>query len=156
MKMSAMPEKTTKLSDEQKAEMIRLWQQRKTASYIAGMFGVSRNAVIGIMTRMRNKGEDISSRSDRKKPKPVKPVRQIKSIFDSKVEIDGNPTDILGLKNRSCRFIVQGTGVNAKFCNADKWYGAYCEEHYKLCYIPTRRAHITEKIREADNNRGQA
>jgi len=151
--MSATPEKPTKLSDEQKAEMIRLWQQKKTASYIAGMFGVSRNSVIGIMTRMRKKGENISSRSDRKKPKPL---REIKSIFDKKIDIEGNPTDILGLRNRSCRFIVQGTGVHSKYCNADKWYGAYCKEHYKICYIPTRRAHITEKVREADNNRGQA
>jgi hypothetical protein len=43
------------LTDRQKA-VIRLWAEGKTGNYIAGMLGITRNAVIGIVSRLKYKG----------------------------------------------------------------------------------------------------
>ena len=65
------------------------------------------------------------------KPKPVE------RLFDF-VE-PKNGLTILTLRRNSCRFIVREDDTPI-YCGAPKERGPYCAAHYKVCYVPVKKA----------------
>lgn len=65
------------------------------------------------------------------KPKPVK------RLFDFAEPKTGKT--IMTLRHDSCRFIIND-GETPIYCGKKKERGPYCAEHYKVCYVPVRKA----------------
>lgn len=120
------------MTEEKRAEILRLWNLGYSSSKIAAEIGLSRNSVIGAVHRMRQAGVEIIKKEKVKskkiaKPKAPKPIKR-DPFYD-------NPVDILGLRMSSCRFIVEeGTTEATKYCNQKAWKASYCKDHYKICY----------------------
>jgi hypothetical protein len=134
-------------------KILKHWEQGKAASQIADELGITRNAIMGHLYRMRQAGVKMRQKSPnkdqpaprpigmkkfvRKAPAPIKPtIAEIQKQNDPTPT--GKPVPLIQLKSNSCRFVV--SGVMAKdflFCNEPKWGGSsYCEKHHYICYIP--------------------
>ena len=103
------------MTEEKRAEILRLWNLGYSSSKIAAEIGLSRNSVIGAVHRMRQAGVEIISKErvkSKKVSKPKAPKPPKKDPFYN------NPVDILGLRRSSCRFIVEeGSPEATKYCN---------------------------------------
>ena len=140
--MSDQPKQKRQMTEE-KREIIRdLWNKGHSSSQIAVVVGLSRNAVIGAVHRMKKKGVEINA-----KERPVSKKKEVIEIIENDYGgYYGEPVDILGLRMHSCRFIVEeGTPYTTKYCNKKSWQASYCKEHYKVCYIP-----INKRSKETD------
>jgi hypothetical protein len=121
------------MTEEKRAEILRLWNLGYSSSKISAEVGLSRNSVIGAVHRMRQAGVELTKKERVKskkvaKPKEQKPEKKHDKFYD-------NPVDILGLRMSSCRFIVEeGTPEATKYCNQKSWKSSYCKDHYKICY----------------------
>ena len=125
--MSILPEET-------KERIKELWTLGWSSTKIGLELGLTRNSVIGVVHRMRQKG--ISIPSNRKTTIKKKYTREketkARSERDKYYE---SPTDIFGLRMSSCRFIVEeGTVYTTKYCNQKAHKASYCKDHYKICY----------------------
>lgn len=92
---------------------------------VADKLGVTKNVVIGRMSRYIKKGGDFA-RS--KKSKTIK----------HQVEHPVNPIggiSILDLRNDSCRFMIG----EHRYCGQDVVMQSYCESHAKECYITPKK-----------------
>lgn len=140
--------------------IVEMWNAGKSAGEIAHHFKVTRNQVMGKVSRLRKEGvflrtaasplarvKVIEVKTDRgwKKRKdttrpPVavslKPIEQF--VFDfGPVETN---IDILQLTPHSCRYIVgEDRRRGALYCGEPKSYRSYCETHAKLCYVMTKQ-----------------
>ena len=136
--------------DPKTREILVLWEQNKTAKQIGEELGITRNAVIGRVTRARmagvkiNRKELIRSRAVEKKPLVVKNRRIIRE-FKMRCE----PLPILEmvtpeqirrsipmsqLTSKSCRYILNDDRFHPIYCGAPKEQKSYCGKHYALCY----------------------
>lgn len=110
---------------------IALWQQSLTSYQIAERLGVSRNAVLGVIKRHRDKGNQLRGKVVKiQKPKPVE------VLFDYLEPKTG--VSLFGLRHSSCRYII-GEDESAIYCGRTKERGSYCAEHYRLCYVPVKK-----------------
>jgi hypothetical protein len=120
------------MTEEKRAEILRLWNLGYSSSKIAAEIGLSRNSVIGAVHRMRQAGVEIIKKEKVKSKKVAKPKAPKPPKKDP---FYNNPVDILGLRRSSCRFIVEeGSPEATKYCNQKAWKASYCQDHYKICY----------------------
>jgi hypothetical protein len=134
-------------------KILQLWETNVPSSEIAKHLGITRNAVMGHLYRMRHAGVPMRQKHPdtkkaaprpiglkklvRKAPAPVKPtIEEIQKQSDQKPT--GKPVPLMQLKSASCRFVV--SGVMAKdflFCNEQQKPGSpYCAHHHAICYVP--------------------
>lgn len=143
-------------TDRDKQRIAAMLRDKLTASEIGAYFGVSRNAIIGIVGRTpelskigyRHRAKSKPAKKDSSsKPKRRPSVRLLvqnlvhkkasrskdKPFVDPTVTADLEPRRItlMELDWRDCRWIVEGTGERALFCGLPKLPGSsYCECHY--------------------------
>ena len=144
-------------------KLIELWNAKASASEIGKELGLTRNAVIGRIKRLRDKGVKLRSftaapknevsrvrvrevKTDRgwvknKEPIKVKGPAQLHFNFDPPAEKPKRSIDILQLTPRSCRYITgEDNKRGALYCGDNKSVGSYCAEHAKMCYIPLKKS----------------
>lgn len=150
------------MTESDKALMLQMWQDGKSATEIGLHFGVTKNVIIGKIYRMRQKGVVMERKADKKKvevhrerlvplpkiekidrretnrPQSVKVIQFPLKLVHS-VDVPTSPkVGILleCLTVDSCRYILSDHHFGqAVYCGDDKKRGAYCEDHAKLCYI---------------------
>ena len=144
-------------------KLIELWNAKASASEIGKELGLTRNAVIGRIKRLRDNGVKLRSFTaapktevSRARVREVKTDRgwvrkkellKIKSPVLIKLDSFVPETtpekniDILHLVESSCRYITgEKKGRGALYCGRNKTTRAYCEEHARLCYIPLKKS----------------
>lgn len=134
------------ISEDVKIEIRTLWNDGMTGSQIGEKLGLSRNAVLGAIHRMRAAGHELAVRGDgvfrpKKKRKFMsRPKLPTRSKADDSAD-EKRPVGLLKLTPRSCRYIVtHGNFETTKYCNAEALeVGPYCKEHRALCYVPIRK-----------------
>jgi hypothetical protein len=134
----------------QDQSIIDLWQGNVSAQGIADKFGVTKNTIVGKITRLRNRGYDLRKR---RPPKQVVAVAQRTSkpkltipwissalnnlINEPKTAHVNKPKGIMELGIDDCRYIISGdTASSYLFCGNEKASKTYCIEHHRLCYAP--------------------
>lgn len=134
----------------QDQEICDLWQQNVSAQMIAERFGVTKNSIVGKVTRLRNRGFDLRMRMPLKQAvamakrtsKPKLTIPWISAalnnlINEPKTAYVNGPKSIMDLGIDDCRYIISGeTAAAYLFCGEAKVGRAYCAAHQKLCYIP--------------------
>lgn len=142
------------------AQLVGLWNIGKSASEIAAELHVTRNAVIGKIWRLRNKGvnieahkkpntKSVNTKSQReKKSVPLLDLifkkqkeEKIKSVIKHREPLVAHSLNISfkDLRGNSCRYVMNdGLPENFIFCGAPKARGPYCEAHAAICYVPPK------------------
>ena len=122
-------------TDELVQKLLTMRRDGFSASLIAREFGISRNAVIGKMHRVKNRNslgiEYVTGNSMQKIKLPprsfVKPPKPVGAV--------GNPVPFIRTGSQHCRFIVSDDGDPAMVCGNQKLNGSsYCEGHHAACY----------------------
>jgi len=137
-----------KLTEEKRARIKELWEMGYTSARISAEVGLTRNSVIGALYRLRKNDGVMKKRPPGPKPVKekiikVKKEKKVKAPIKKKLEKPVEQVDVsttlLNLRFDSCRFIVeQGDPYQTRYCNKEISRSSYCEEHYKICYVPTR------------------
>lgn len=121
-------------TEERVTRLRELWSQGKTASEIgAALGGISRNAVIGKVHRLKLSGRPS-------------PIRHRPTIEATPMPNSGTAT-ILALGDRSCKWPV-GDPLSAEFhfCGKGAQAGMpYCSDHAVLAYQPKNAKKDTSK-----------
>lgn len=120
-------------------EIVKLWNGGMSGSEIATNVNMTRNAVLGLIYRMRRDGFEferpstaLSANNVRKRKKPS---RKLQIGINLSAASEG--LNILDLSLFKCRYIIsESTGFDAVYCGKKTHKEAYCEQHYKLCYTP--------------------
>lgn len=145
--------------------IIDLWNEGYSAGEISHKLKVTRNMVMGKISRLRASGMSlrtapkklqrakkvevktkngwVKKKETKKKPAAVglQPIEQF--VFDYG-PIETN-IDIMQLTPRSCRYIIDNDRRRgALYCGEPKHYRSYCEAHAKLCYISAKPKDATE------------
>ena len=136
---------TTHNLDDIDQEIVKLWKKGYSGSQISKVVGITRNAVMGRVFRMRKAGVDVDSRTieavqkyeevkkSYRKPRIAPPEKVAKSELTYGVPFRR-------LVSGACRYVVNdGSAANYIFCGLPADKGAYCSDHYKLCYVPVER-----------------
>lgn len=113
-------------TEERVAKLRELWSQGKTASEIGvALGGVSRNAVIGKVHRLKLSG----------RPSPIKQ----RPLEHTPMPVLGSAT-LLSLGDRSCKWPVgDPLSPDFHFCGKSACTGMpYCVEHAQVAYQPKR------------------
>lgn len=97
-------------------KLVEMWNSGLTATEIGKELGVTKNAIIGRVNRLREKGVGLRTRSE---PEAFMPKSNI---------------TILELKDTSCRYILNTDTSSAVYCGKPKEHNAYCKAHAELCY----------------------
>lgn len=139
----------------------RGWELCLSGSAIAALIynehgiGVSRNAVIGKMTRLRlecrrskprkTNPKKIAARQDRSRPHiEARPCVPMPKNNDA---VTATAVHILDLEPHHCRWVM-GEPTNGMFCGCDTVAGiSYCAAHAQRAYLPPRLA-IRSESRE--------
>jgi hypothetical protein len=130
--------------------IIDLWQENISAQEIADRFGVTKNTIVGKVTRLRNRGYDLRKRKPPEQvvavarrtsvPKPVTPwvpAPFADPVIEPKAAHVIGPKRLMDLGIDDCRYIVSGeTASSYLFCGEAKASKSYCAAHHKLCYMP--------------------
>jgi hypothetical protein len=142
-----------------------LWNDGMTSGQIAERLGLTRNAVMGRVNRMRRRGISLRTldpemlerikemqaehRLENEKKKQfqklfkIKKPRFINGVSDS-VFVTPKPkymigVSILKLRFNSCRYIVsENTDENAVYCGNYAEKPPYCPDHAAMCYLPPK------------------
>jgi hypothetical protein len=138
-------------------EMLKLWEQGASSSEISKHFGITRNAVMGRINRLRKAGfvgyktsNPPIYRVSKKTPEDKK--EELSKFFHAKEKRNEHKENIhlIELKTDSCRFPVSGNYAPYIFCGKQQEKGSYCLEHYKLCYIPNTSQSQRRKMGNAN------
>lgn len=138
------------LTEEKKLIIRQLWMDCVTSGQIAAQLGVTRNTVMGYVSRnglKRNAKLLVAKKKEKQnKPKKIEPwsimvlfkdkmVRKRSvTITPEKRKISKKKT-IFNLKQDSCRFIIgEVDGLNTQYCCLPKKVRSYCESHAEICY----------------------
>lgn len=146
-------------------EAIKLWNEGKSSSELAAYYGVSRNAVIGQMTRARIKGYDVHRKDNKIKNQEFKPARLrprseitpgmpdkadivLHSILTLKPVLPPKKAKLMRIYDlgpNQCKYPTDELNGEHLFCGA-KTDGVYCEEHYKVCYNrPVKKEQVSRR-----------
>lgn len=169
--------------EDKKQKVIELWALQMTTREIGMAVGMTKNAVCGLMKRMRDSGVDLPKRpgtghsrgAKREKIAKVEKVTMLKEKAAKKpkelspeVLIPVVPPPVpkppektgrfrfIDLRPNSCRYVVSGKRAEEfLFCGEPKKRGAYCAEHAKLCYVPLQKGtgKATFKLTRLNNGR---
>lgn len=136
--------------------IIRLWESGMTGGDIARELGTTRSAVLGKLRRLRLDGHvsyKMNAKVDLKEATPKK-LKAAKSFnLNKKISrfvlpptplpkprpIKHEPIKFMDLTPFSCRYVVNdGHASTFLFCGKLKVKGSYCEDHAKICYMPSK------------------
>jgi len=123
-----------------KQKAVDLWQQNKSSYQIAAELNVSRNAVLGVIKRHREKGATLRGRIDKdgvRKVTAIQKPRPVERLFDHLEPVVG--VTLMNLRHSSCCYII-GEDDATIYCGRQRARGSYCAEHYSLCYVPVKKA----------------
>jgi hypothetical protein len=148
--------------NERNAEIIRLWNLEIPSKDIALRLNITKNTVIGVVTRERDSGSGFitrkktpgpyqnmknGKRSHRKRPgaEQVK-VHTMPKLFLVETKPEKIQTKIVGvslfdLASNGCRFPTSRVGDQHYFCGEPKRDKAtsYCAEHHALSFVKRRK-----------------
>jgi len=150
------------LTDKEKS-IVTMWNKNMSGQEIGDELGITRNAVMGILNRLRLKGVvgyKVKPKTYRKRsqkpveaPKPIAPPKAppkpkpqparnpdqlVMAVLEDRSLPPHGPVTLMKLHHRSCRYIVSDVkGAETLFCGRMKTTGAYCAEHHQLCYVPS-------------------
>jgi hypothetical protein len=137
--------------DAMKKAILNMWNKGYSSTMIARETGKTRNAVMGIVSRHRNKNVEgvrfsrpvmsvINKAKKEKSPQPVKKISISKVRIPLMFEVPTPDKNIriTDLNYNSCRYpVTESTTVQDTFyCGHPKERGAYCAYHAQLCYTP--------------------
>lgn len=145
-------------------QILDLWNANLTSGQIQSRIGVSRGAVMGVISRARMSGIKVRTpRPDRvtrvKSPRKVtvekdepKPVRQVyprlKRLSDTEPEY-GDGVSLFDLNENSCRYVTGRRNGEHLFCTDVRkdHRTRYCTEHHKLVWVKntTKLVNATER-----------
>jgi hypothetical protein len=149
------------LNDKQKRILV-MWENNMTGSEIANAIGITRNAVMGHLSRIRAMkltGYKVEPKGHRKpvrkaveapktsalpktiqkpKAKPeTNPDQFVMTVLEDRSLPPHGPVTLMNLHHLSCRYIISEVkGAQTLFCGKVKTTAAYCAEHHQLCYVP--------------------
>tara|TARA_R110000868_G_scaffold215749_1_gene465856 strand:+ start:1973 stop:2377 length:405 start_codon:yes stop_codon:yes gene_type:complete len=132
-----------------KAQITQFWNEGKSGTEIATLLHITRNAVIGHVTRMRERGVilRVAEKKTKRKGKRIVQERPTSAGWRKFVveEPTPAPTDltrrvsIMELQMSECRFVVgKDEDAGALFCAEPVTQVSYCSDHYRMCYNPAR------------------
>ena len=140
---------------ERNAEIIRLWNNNKSATEIAKVVEVTRNTVIGVITRARplgvitrpmmveqaKRGRDGSARKKQKNPRMVviNRVLPVQIVEEQSPEITG--VSLLEIAHNGCRFPTSRFEDQHYFCGRARRDSktSFCSEHHQVVWLKPRR-----------------
>jgi len=147
------------ISSKQRDQLIKYWEEGLSGSQIGEKLNMTRNAVIGMVNRLRRKGHVFARDEKEQHKKRVVEARKVReedyakrhnpkaiNIIPKDLQIENVPSlptrsggiELLDLKLNSCRFIISGDETPVKYCGEMQTRGSYCAEHYSICYYPAR------------------
>ena len=140
-----------------------MWDNGSTSSEIASELGVTRNTVMGRVSRMKARGDikfrilNVKEKEPKKVPAisptkkerilyvlptyPLRPSarRKPEKIVDEPVQQRVGNVTLMELSYKHCRYIVGANKLRGVlYCGNDKGRGAYCISHATLCYYPIK------------------
>jgi hypothetical protein len=137
-------------------KIIALWESGLTGSQIAKELLTTRSAILGKLRRLRLDGH-VSYKMNVKvdlKSATKKEIKEAKSFNLHRKSIRGvqppmplpkprpikhEPISFMELTPFSCRYIVNdGHASTFLFCGKPKTGRAYCDDHAKICYVPSK------------------
>jgi hypothetical protein len=150
------------LNDREK-RILAMWEKNMTGGEIGNAIGITRNAVMGILGRLRARGHvgykvpppayrkrvrkgvepqktsEPPKPSTKTKPKPAANPDQFEMVVLKDLSLPPHgPVTLMKLHRLSCRYIISEVkGSETLFCGKMKTTGAYCAEHHELCYVPS-------------------
>ena len=144
------------MEPKQEKIMIEMWLDGKTGLQIADKLNTTRNAIMGRLKRLRDKGLIEYKTVPPGRPAstnilllPIKNRRILREIKTGKREapqifvapekknVPKPPVRFFGLTIVSCKFpINDGAPQDLLFCNNERHpNSSYCERHHKICYV---------------------
>jgi hypothetical protein len=147
---------------ERNNEIVRLWNLEIPSKDIAAQLGITKNAVIGVVTRERESGRGLitrrmkpgprqnmknGKRSHKKRPgaEQIK-VRTMPKLFQIEPVPEKRQTKVLGigledLGHRSCRYPTSRVEDKHYFCGEPTRDAAtsYCETHHPVVWLKKKR-----------------
>lgn len=143
---------SVKNTDEIKNAVLELWNKQYTGGQIAKELCLTRNAVMGIVDRLKKKGLiDPRPKLPPKiePPKVVIKTKKMPPVFIKPKPVNHIPKTLMQLRQNSCRYVVNdGPASQFLFCGKPKEKGAYCMDHAKLCYVKPHKLEKKEKEKE--------
>jgi hypothetical protein len=156
------------MEPKQEKIMIEMWLDGKTGLQIAETLNTTRNAIMGKLKRLRDKGLIEYKTVPPGKPAstnilllPIKNrriLREIKAgkreapqvfVAPEKKSVPKPPVRFFNLTRVACKFpINDGAPEGLLFCGNDRIAcSSYCERHHKICYVPGSSEHDRSKKR---------
>jgi hypothetical protein len=120
-------------------QIIEMWNDGKSASWISTEVGISRAAVLGKIFRLRNKGDRRLMRG----PEPGEKLpKKLPPVIEPEPEPLRENVGIVETRSTSCMYVVgRGDDDLALYCGKKRARKSYCLEHARLCfYVPKIRS----------------
>ena len=137
-------------TEERKAEAKSLYiDQDKSSSVVGAHFGVSRNAVIGIINRMGLKKDNPNKKGEKKPPVP-KVYKRARTAAERVVRRAQGPAitiihgedippllaSVKDLNDTKCAYPYGNHDF--QFCGRPRTHGSFCSAHGSICYNEPR------------------
>lgn len=122
-----------------KETVIGMWQEGKTSGQISECLKITRNSVMGIISRARQAGQQLrGGPSNPIVPKARNPAPLARPASPPPVAAKGKRLE--DLRMHDCRYIVYtDADLGPVFCADPIEHRSYCGVHAKLCYITPSR-----------------
>ena len=151
--------------------IIDMFKMGASMTNIGKEFGITRNAVAGIIYRARAGGERIEVDSTSvDNPKMITELRSVNTPrigrmprlpqlhtqgmcmddFFSDEKPDACGVGLMDLKLSSCRYIVGEVRKVSRYCGEPKSHGSYCAHHGSLCYVSP--GEVKRRFRQSAND----
>ncbi len=136
-----------KWSNHKIKKLLLLKTQGMSLTDIGKRFGITRNAVVGKLDRLKNPNrvkkrrvyipkKGIDRPAVRHVPKPDKTHNKAPPLKPPPASSPQTPTQ----NPRACRYPLWENGpVTYEFCGEPVWKRSYCEDHFKRCHVPLAR-----------------
>ena len=154
-------------------KLVALWNSGMTATEVGKALGITKNAVVGKVNRLRAKGVFMRMRQPPtpkperaprpprppkpKKPRPEKVVRLTPPALvcvpvpDPVVDKTSRFVTLLELTQQSCRYIVSKDTEETLYCGAPRTRKSYCTAHAALCYVKDKSCNSRTRSRRSSS-----